>query len=274
MSDFNPLFRVAAALALAALQTFAAPQATATNAHCASGAPALRLETGAGTIAVRLFPDAAPDVVAALLRLTDDGAEGTATLSGVPFTYTRPNVELRTAAVSASLSYPTRIDARALALDAQRLETPGDAMNALQDELLPAYRRARRSGTATPQLERWVQAWYEDFDAAFLIGVSRQELNEALGHVYTGGLASRAVRRGTVALVPASPGRSSSRLSIALTDLPERTGTWMVVGEVVDGLDTASAIATAPLDRPRHVRSRTHAPRDPVLIDTARLECG
>lgn len=246
--------------------------------------PHLQVNTTAGMIDIRLYPEAAPSAVAMLSAMVTEPIAreaGTEALrnsnyyDGLSIDYTKPHIEIRTSKRrSPDVVFNQEIDAEALGLHEQRISTAGQAMNAIQDELLPKFRAAQRSGTTLPQLERWLEKWYDGYEADFLIGVSRQQINEALGHRYIQGLASKPVRKGSVALKPASTSSASPILSIALKDMPQRTGKWMVVGEVVQGLNLADRISTAPLDRPTYVRSRTYKPRDPVVIESVRMECG
>ncbi|MEL7448858.1 MAG: peptidylprolyl isomerase [Pseudomonadota bacterium] len=252
------------------------------DALCASeggNQPHLQIETSQGNVTIRLFPEAAPGAVASLVAMlepTADAAKGEASAADtITFDYTRPHMEVRTTAYAAGdPTAPIEIDAEALGLHEQRIETVGEAMNVVQDELLPAFRRARRSDALSPQLISWVGAWYENYEADFLVGASRKQINEALGHAYETGLESRPVVEGSVALKPASKTATSTRLSIALKDMPRRTGTWMVIGEVTQGLDLVDRISVAPLHRPRHVRTRTHEPLHPVSVTSLRMECG
>ena len=61
------------------------------------------------------------------------------------------------------------------------------------------------------------------------------------------------------------------RLGIGLTDVPDRTGLWMVVGEVVAGLDTAVSISRRPL-LGRDAGGR-FKPVEPVTVDSLRFAC-
>ncbi len=95
----------------------------------------------------------------------------------------------------------SELDARALGLHQQHIKDAGAAMNAIQFELEPAFVRA--GADATAQLREWIATWRQHFEPSFLIGVSRQQINEALGYRYQNGhaLTARAPRqRG---LVPA-----------------------------------------------------------------------
>ncbi len=261
--------------------------AAARDAFCADtrgGDPHIEVETSQGDLTIRLFPEAAPDAVASLIATlasparSDDDVQVARTpdpADEITFDYTRPHIEVRTTGYAAgNPAVPVEIDAVALGLHEQRIETVGEAMNVIQDELLPAFRRTRDTGAASPQLLRWLDAWYDGYEADFLIGTSRKEINEALGHAYRSGLESRPVTKGSVALKPASKTTASTRLSIALKDMPKRTGKWMVIGEVTQGLELVDRISVAPLHRPRHIRTRTYEPLRPVTVTNVRMECG
>ncbi len=254
---------------------------------CASGTePHLVITTADGTIVARLLEAGAPQAVrrlASLLRqpistsgnpVSSEQMRAGGYYDGLTFLEARPHVEIVTAAREPEnpLEIPTEIDAVALGLDRQRIENAGKAMDLAQRELAPAYKRMLGAGAMNPQLKEWMDKLRSTHDASFLVGVSQKEINEALGYVYQGGLASEPVTRGAVMLKPLSPRVASARLSIAVTDIPQRTGRWMVVGRVVEGLETAQNISARPLADPATVRSRTQ-PQDPVLIESIRLDC-
>ena len=141
----------------------------------------------------------------------------------------------------------------------------------MQRELLPEHVRNKRSRSDTPQLRSWIERWRATFEADFLLGVSRQRIDEALGYVYRAGLKSLPPARGAVALWPLSPTESSPRLAIFLTEVAEHTGRWMVIGHIVGGLETADAISSRPLV-PAPGEQATE-PVDPVVISGATVEC-
>lgn len=244
--------------------------------------PHFVLSTAAGRIVVELAEDAAPRTIRELLRLVTGpyfdpasatiGGDGSAQgyYDGLAFDYTHPHVEIVTALRDGDETrFTQEIDAAALGLDRRILEDPGTAMNMLQDEILENHRAGRPS---TPRLRRWLEQWYASREADFLVGVSLREVYEALGHVYTQGLASRPVHRGAVVLKPLSPRFASARLGLVLTDIPERTGKWMVIGRVVEGFATAEAISVGP----RRLTSSGRpgfTPVEPVVIDTLRFVC-
>jgi len=145
-------------------------------------------------------------------------------------------------------------------------------MDVVQRELLKAFRERGKQLEAGSQLAGWISAWYESQDPSFLIGVSRREILEALGHVFTDGLPSRPVTRGAVALKPAEPGSSTSRITIFLTDVPNRNGRWMVIGRVVEGQSLADEIALRPLRRTRR-GDRDFRPISPLEIESLRFVC-
>ena len=51
----------------------------------------------------------------------------------------------------------------------------------------------------------------------------------------------------------------------------DATSCWMVIGQVVAGLDVAERISVAPLERPRDIKPRRYAPRDPVAIEAVKF---
>lgn len=275
-----------ARLRLAAAATLLLVGSLSAEASLASGRPVpvprLLLETEAGAIVIRLAPAAAPESVARLVRLTrgpifrdeviadSESARGVGYFDGLAFDYTHPRVELRTAMRSPAelFEVAVEIDAVALGLDADRLADAAAAMRVLQEELFPA---ASRRGLASPLLARWLEQWQATMRPDFLVGASRQEVNEALGWRYRPGLASRPVLRGAVFLPSRTPEAASLALGIALADLPRRTGKETVVGEVESGLEVAERIALAPLLDPG---SRLYRPRQPVRILAASIVDG
>jgi len=256
------------------------------TAAAASGrpqpAPRLLLETEAGTISIRLAPAAAPESVARIVRLArgpifraemlaePESAREVGYFDGLTFDYTHPGVELRAAcrAPAELFETPVEIDAAALGLDADRLADSAAAMRVLQEELFPA---ASRRGLVSPLLAQWLDEWQATMRPEFLVGASRQQVNEALGWRYRSGLASRPVLRGAVFLPSRTPEAASLALGIALADLPRRTGRETVVGEVESGLEVAERIALAPLLDPG---SRLYRPRQPVRILAASIVDG
>jgi cyclophilin family peptidyl-prolyl cis-trans isomerase len=227
------------------------------------GQPRLRIETQLGAISVELLVDAAPRSVAELSALVREGLP----YAGATFSYTRPHQEVRLKttrpAGAEALSIPTQLDAAALGLEGERVESRGQAMDVLQRELIDAFARGGKQREPGSPLSHWLDTWYRTRDAGFLVGTSRRAINEALGHRYESGLASRAPLRGMVALQPASPTRSSLDLAFLLNDMPIRKGRWMVIGRVTEGLDVVEAISRRPrVPGPRGFRG--FEPADPV----------
>jgi cyclophilin family peptidyl-prolyl cis-trans isomerase len=252
--------------------------------------PVLVLRTVTGAIEVELVEEAAPEAVRWLVRLargpiyhpeitateppeSGDLAREVGFYDGLTFDFTRPHVEIAAESREPDDLFrtPTRIDARALGLDRSVIGDSAEAMSVLQTELLPEHVRNKKQGSVSPRLRNWIDRWYESQEADFLVGTSRREVAEALGYVYQEGLASLPPSRGAVALVPASPRWSSGRLSIFLTDLPDRAGRWMVVGRVVAGLEVAEEISARPLRSGPEYKS--YRPADPVAIEDTEIEC-
>jgi cyclophilin family peptidyl-prolyl cis-trans isomerase len=251
-----------------------APTGLQTAAGAPQGAPAsvrpqLRIQTRLGAITVELFEDSAPLGLAELRSLI-----GERLYAGATFAYTRPHQEVRLRAVPGAgredVTVSTQLDAEALGLDRERLRDRGQAMDVLQRELLPAFARSGKRAEPGSPLASWMDAWYRERDPAFLVGATRQAINEALGHRYQRGLASRPPLRGTVALPPASPTRSRPELAFLLADMPGRSGRWMVVGRVTSGLELLESIAL----RPRAPGARGHKlfePAEPLPVASVTL---
>lgn len=242
--------------------------------------PCLRLETRLGAIVLRFDPAAAPGAVTAIEKLAlgplyaldrlpnPDPARATGYFDGLSFEYARPKLELRLPVrpPAAAFTVEAELDAAALGLDQRRIADAGEAMNALQFELLPALKRPSAERRSTPRLEEWARRFEQDYDASFLVGTSRREQLESIGFRYRDGLASRPPVRGAVLLVPSSPTEATLGLSILLADHPQRLGKWVAVGEVVEGLDVADTIADRPL---AEVALRDYRPLHPVAVESA-----
>lgn len=212
------------------------------------------LHTDQGELALVFDPAAAPLAVAALRRSFERG-----NWNGVPISWVRPHTEIRTGLPRDAMPLPSELSARALGLQQLRIEDAGAAMNAIQFELEPALLRA--GAQASPQLHAWIATWREHFDAAFLVGVTRQQINEALGYRYQDGYATRPARRGSVALVPDKPGSSTLALSILLRDQSKRDGVWVVIGQVESVLDRVQSLSLA-----RRLHPKSFEPEQPARI--------
>lgn len=257
----------AAALAAALLLTLAASPARAGTAGCRL---TLTLSTALGEIEMGLDERAAPEAVAFVRDLVE---REPGFYAGLGFDHAQPHVALAVGQgpEAPAPTTPTRISAAALGLDERRVADAAEAMAVLQHELLPEFDRRRGRGEMPPRLAEWSERWLANHRSDFLVGVSRREIDRALGYVDHPGLASLAPTRGAVALWPVSPTASSPRLTIFLTDLPRRAGRWMVIGEVVRGLHVAEAIALRPLAAGPH--HRAFHPADPVVIEAAVIGC-
>ncbi len=249
--------------------------------------PHLVLETQAGNITIELFEDAAPRSVGRLAEMArgpifnprllaqhhDEPAVGY--FDGLIFSSTKPRLEISVASRSPESLFeiPVEIDANALGLDQQLIADAGEAMDVAQMELHPQHTRLKASGGATGKLGVWLDRLTQSQDATFLVGVSRKEINETLGYQYQEGLESRPAVRGMVALRPMSKTTAGGGLTILLADYPRRTGRWMIVGRVVDGLSVAEEISLQPLSGPPGWKNSDYSPRDPVIITRSELIC-
>ena len=231
----------------------------------------MHLDTSQGTIRIELCESAAPRTVQQLRRLVvEGGASGDGIYSGLPFDLSQPHIEIRTGApdLPVEVHWPVELDADSLGLDRQLVKDYAEAMSVVQGELLVEYRKKKKSGTITPKLAAMLEQWYKAHSAEFLIGVSRKEINEALGYEYQSGLASLPAVRGADMLQPVTPTSASARLSILLADIPARTGQWMVIGRVTEGLEVVQAISVRPRMKDRRFQ---YPPVDPIVIERVRL---
>lgn len=170
-----------------------------------------------------------------------------------------------------SLLVRNEIDGKSLGLHEHTIADQVEARRVFDFQVIKAQDRNKRNPTYSDQIGEWLDRYRENPNPSFMIGVSYLELNRALGYEYRDGLPSAPVTRGSVALVPgAAKNLSTPALSIALTDLPDRNGRWMVIGRVVEGLERVEAIANSPLSQ--EVPHRTFRPRNPVVIQSARID--
>jgi cyclophilin family peptidyl-prolyl cis-trans isomerase len=169
-----------------------------------------------------------------------------------------------------SILFATEIDADALGLDRQFIETTAEANRVWQFVLFPHLAGLSSDDELHPELREFRTRWGEERNADFLVGVSRKEINEALGYGYREGLDSQKNARGAVALEAFDATRSTPRLVIVLSDAPHFDGRRMVVGRIVSGLELADAISGRPLIPAKAVKNR---PMVPVAIAAAGVEC-
>jgi cyclophilin family peptidyl-prolyl cis-trans isomerase len=243
---------------------------------CAEGGrPHLVFVTDEGSITAELFEGAAPRTIRRMAELIRSPIDSDPPGGNLTFNYTRPRIEIITSRLHPGemVVFENELDAEALGLHEDRIENAAEAMDVLQRELVPAFNQGKRTGVVHPRLGQWMAMWQMTMNTEFLVGVSRKEINEASGYVYTKGLDSRPVTKGALTLKPDSPTRSTARLGIALQDLPTRLGRQMVIGRVIEGLELADAISIRPLDAPPGTRSLDYAPRDPVVIVSVRVVC-
>jgi len=246
--------------------------------------PFLILDTAEGSISIELFPKAAPSAVASLIRLVEGPiflpdltvnsrvGDEVGYYDGLVFDGAFRGTYISTALrpPSRAVLIETEIDAEALGLDQLKITASEEAMFVWQHELLPYQTTLPDDSLVPPILMGWLQTWSETFDAGFLIGVSRKEINEALGYSYRSGLDSRPVTRGAVSLEPSSPQWSTPGLSIALKRIPSQDGRRMVIGHVAEGLEIADRIATGRLSAHKAVQYKLLVP---IRIFKARVEC-
>ena len=246
------------ALAIA-LSLFVSVSVGASPASSGAQISQVVIDTSHGRLTVELDTRSAPVATTALIAALEQGGYDNAQLNWI-----QPHVEIRIEAPAGSKDYPSELNAVALRLDQQVITDAGKARNTIQRELEPAWMKAGAGATA--QLNQWIQEWRKSFVPDFLIGITRTQINEALGYHYQLGVSSRPVRRGSVALVPAAPGRSTLALAIILRDQAARDGRWVVVGEVRSGLDIAEQIALEPRTHPK-----LHQPLTPIRVRHTRV---
>lgn len=242
------------------------------------------LRTARGDVVVEIEPTAAPETIAQWLRLVQGSSSGSSAGVGEPagpyydglaFAFTRPHVEIVTEArqpAPEGIEVDVEIDAASLGLDRKKIGDRAEAMKVLQWELIRAHAEMGKGEDRPERLKQWIEEWRATGSADFLIGTSWQQINEALGYEYRRGLQSLPVTSGAVALQPLSPTRASMRLSIAIADMPQRTGRWMVIGRVVEGLEVAEEISVQTLRGQGTPEAKNFQPLDPVIIDRVDVE--
>ncbi len=227
--------------------------------------PKLRLLTDGGEIEIELFTDAAPEATRRLLALSADDWTDLSLWEVFP----RSRVISSEIPRLANPPVPMEIDADSLGLDRQVILDRGAAMNVVQDELMAVHLKNKQS-PPTETFRQWIEVWRAERKPDFLLGLDRKQLFQGFGVVFQEGLASRPVERGSVLLRPASPEHAEPRLVFSLGDRPLKTGRWMVIGRVTQGLDLLVELSVAPLSnpvaksgrlaRPARVRSITVSP--------------
>lgn len=244
--------------------------------------PHLVMSTAVGEIVIELHEDAAPEAVRGLVELVRGSKGGmvleestgspSAAFDGLAFDHCKPHIEIRTSIPRGEqdLRLPNQMCAAALGLDEEKVADTNEAMSILQNELLAANQVAKRTGWTNKILQGWMDEWRQSHSADFLVGIPLERVNRALGYVYEEGLKSRPVTAGTVTLVPVSPREALARLSITLTDMPSRTGRWMVIGTVTEGFELAQTISEGPLTPEKALKYR---PLRPVVIEKTEVEC-
>lgn len=254
-------------LVLCALAGCAAqPPAPAAEARALPhGAFRAVLHTDQGVLNLAIDPATAPLAVATLRQSLEHGD-----WDGVAIQWVRPHTEIRTGVPRGAVPLASELSAGPLGLREMRIEDAGAAMNAIQFELEPALLRAGAS--ATPQLRDWIADWRQHFDAAFLVGTSREQINAALGYRYQEGYATQPMRRGSVALVSDKPGSTTLALAILLRDQPKRDGCWVVIGQVESGLDLVQSLSIAPRLHPKSFEPEQPARITRIEISATHLD--
>lgn len=252
---------------------------------CADGEdPVLVFATPEGAITIQLDPAAAPTAVKRVVSLARGPVFNPELSEGSPFAtsagyYDGLDFDRALRGVELALSpreprqelvIETEIDGVALGLDQVRIDDTAKADLLWQQKLYPRIRDARTEDQRHPLMEPWMKAWGASSNADFLVGVSQLDINEVLGYRYRTGLRSLPVTRGAVTTIPLSPRWSTPGLSIALADRPDLTGTRMVIGHVVEGLEIAETAASRPLTPVKTTRDRLLVP---LQVSVATIEC-
>jgi len=227
--------------------------------------PLLHLKTEKGLITIRLYKRVAPKAVEKLTGLIKTKKNGKSPYDQLKIVYTNPHIEIRTAIPKGleKIKFSKELNADSLGLDKKIVKTSAEAMDIWQFKLLKFFTKHKKDGKLSPQLKKWLSIWDKQMNANFLIGVSAKEINEAMNYHYSNDVVSIPVSKGTVLLKSFSTMESSPSLVIALADIPERTGKWVVIGRVTDGLEIAEKISVLPnsgMKAPRYV------PVNPIKI--------
>lgn len=143
------------------------------------------------------------------------------------------------------------INAASLGLDEQAVLFDNGGFNPLLgirdkddlDEILlrPLYRRLGIAGNAEV-------ASRQDEILSALTEMSLQDAYVQLGYRYRNETATRALRRGILALANRGPGDNGPEFFILLADAPRLDGKYTVIGRIVEGMATADRIGTTAID--------------------------
>ncbi len=183
------------------------------------------METAQGRIVFELLPSAAPRAVDQIIRLVNgpfirheitgdqERTDFAGYYDGLVFDLAFPHNSLATSVRPPPdlILIPTMIDASAVGLDERRILTANEANKLWQFELFPFQAGFASDDEMHPRMREWLNRWGETQSSDFLIGVSQQEINEALGYKYVRGLESRKNTRGAVALEPFDATRDRPR---------------------------------------------------------------
>ena len=269
MFRYNILGAVMRHLILAAILLLpASAVADAVSAAAAMENPAnplVLINTETGPIYLELLANEAPANVANFLSLmeareavlpgTTPGARGY--YDGMRFHRVIPGLLIQAGSPALHeggrefATLDDEINAASLGLDEQAVLFDNGEFNPLLgirdkddlDKILlrPLYRRLGIAGNAEI-------ASHQDEILSALTEMSLLDAYAQLGYRYRNGTATRALRRGILALANRGPDDNGPEFFILLADAPHLDGRYTVIGRVVEGMATADRIATTAID--------------------------
>lgn len=154
------------------------------------------------------------------------------------------------------------IDAEAMGLDDQPIDSPSPIDWLWQQEILPHYMTLREQRAAVPTgLEALADAIRTGGTAGMSVlqGKSRLWYLQQLGYRFASGRSAARFTVGSIGTAQFWPGGADERFIIALAPLPERDGRATVFGRVSGGWKTLRKIAALPVDH-------WHRPETPVVL--------
>lgn len=231
----------------------------------------LTLQTEMGNIVAAIRPNAAPGAIAQAIALANAPPSGERSYENTVFGYVHPHVEIRMTGAPAD-RLPAELDAHALGLDTKLIQ-PEDAYAVLRWEVLELYTAYKKNKEALhPDIVDWATRWRQTNQSDLLAGVSRQRVNEALGYRYQADLKSMPVEEGSMVLIPAeNQNETTLNLGIILDkQLARRTGKWVAIGTVTEGLEVARQISLGERFKDR---DRRRIPIRPVTITHTAVSC-
>ena len=244
--------------------------------------PTVVITTNLGDIHVQLSTHASPSAIQWLQSLINgpiyrEGLSGEPVgyYHGLGFDYSKAKIDVRISArpPTSAILTPIQINAHSLDLHTKTIKTEGEAMQLWQNDLYPSWQKQRSQNNINSTLQKWADLFDKSMSAKFLVGMDKKTILEAKGFQFTQEVTSLPPVKGSVALVPASKAQATPALSFFLKDMPNRTGKWMVIGNVTEGFDILQKISELRGMGQHDYRDRKHRILDPVSLRNIQWIC-